>query len=438
MPSDLLADVAVIGLNYAPEPTGIAPYTTGLAEGLAREGHRVQVVTAAPHYPQWRIYDGYEGRSRREVMGGVSLTRLRPRLPRSPGLIERSLMELLFGARSVVAPWGHPDVVVLVSPALFAAGVGVLAAKLRRLPTVIWVQDIYTLGVTETGRARGAGWLVAQLERAILRSATSVVVIHDRFARYLVESMGVSAERVEVVRNWSHLDPAPVIDRDAARAALGWARNDIIVLHAGNMGAKQGLENVVAAADLAEQRSSAVRFVLLGDGNQRASLESQLHGDHLVFTDPLPDAEFTQALHAADVLLVNERPGLTEMSVPSKLTSYFSTGVPVVAATDRSSVTADELQTAGAGVRVDAADPEGLLTAVEALAADRERARQYGEAGRAFRADQLSETVAIQAFRRVLNTVARGRGGRSRHPGDSPVGGPGAETPSPPPHLSRK
>jgi len=41
--------VLVLGLNYPPEHTGIAPYTAGMARGLSRD-HDVQVVTAHPHY----------------------------------------------------------------------------------------------------------------------------------------------------------------------------------------------------------------------------------------------------------------------------------------------------------------------------------------------------------------------------------------------------
>ncbi|MBD0321819.1 MAG: glycosyltransferase WbuB, partial [Aldersonia sp.] len=46
--------VKIVGINYAPETTGIAPYTSGLADGLAARGHRVEVLTGQPHYPQWR------------------------------------------------------------------------------------------------------------------------------------------------------------------------------------------------------------------------------------------------------------------------------------------------------------------------------------------------------------------------------------------------
>lgn len=398
----------MVGLNYSPEPTGIAPYTSGLAEALTRSGYLVRVISGYPHYPQWRVHDGYTGITLRQRVRGVDVTRLRSFVPTKPRLLDRLAMEVSFGLRAVLAKWGRPDVVVLVSPALFSTGLAALWARLRAIPSCIWVQDIYSLGVSESGTGgRLASWILRRLERSILRSANSVVVIHERFERFLVEELGIAAERVTVVRNWSHLGDSEPVSRAAARASRGWSPEQIIVLHAGNMGAKQNLENVVSAAELAAEENSSVRFVLLGDGNQRVALQALGASSHLEFLEPLPDDEFAAALAAADVLLVNERPGLTEMSVPSKLTSYFSTGLPVLAATDALSITAEELARAGAGVRVDAAEPAALLHAAEELGTDSERAAAYGSAGRAYLADNLTEESSVRRFLGVIAPLAR-------------------------------
>jgi hypothetical protein len=100
--------------------------------------------------------------------------------------------------------------------------------------------------------------------------------------------------------------------------------DELIVVHAGNMGVKQGLENVVAAARLAatEMPAGTIRFVLLGDGNQRCRLQKEGVGvASLEFIKPLPDWVFRATLHAADVLLVNEKPsrsGCQLMTVKSR------------------------------------------------------------------------------------------------------------------------
>ncbi len=111
--------VLVVGLNYAAEPTRIAPYTTALCRGLAERGHQVRVLTAMPHCPEWKVRDGYGSWQSREVIDGVSATRLKHYVPRRPSGVRRLMSEVAFGGHAVLARWERPDVVVFVSPALF-------------------------------------------------------------------------------------------------------------------------------------------------------------------------------------------------------------------------------------------------------------------------------------------------------------------------------
>ncbi|WP_194420383.1 glycosyltransferase [Microbacterium abyssi] len=396
--------VLFVGVNYAPEPTGISPYTTGMAEGLAQRGHHVRVITSYPHYPWWRVPDDHATLPPDGDVNGVRVTRMRHYIPRHPNSLRRARFEVSFGLRALFTRWGRPSVIVVVSPALLASRVVVLRARLQRIPVVTWVQDIYTLGVGQASDGRGSR-AIARVERSLADAAARVVVIHDRFRGMFLDGVGTSTP-IDVVRNWSHVPDVGDSNRAATRARLGWADDEIIVLHAGAMGAKQGLENVVYAAREATRRGSRVRFVLLGDGNQRQHLESLGDDPSLQFVDPLPDDEFYDALAAADVLLANERPGLTEMSVPSKLTTYFATGLPVVAAVDASSTTHDEIVASGAGPIVPAGDPVALVDAIETLADQPATAAEHGAAGRAYRAAHLTPDAAVDAFERTLASAA--------------------------------
>ena len=401
--------VLVLGLNYPPERTGISPYTGSMARGLARRGFITRVLTSHPHYPDWKVQSGYGQWSRSEQIDRVDVTRLKHYVPRRPRSARRALSEASFGARLAAHDWASPDAIVVVSPALISSLISAVRAKFthRKTPLVVWVQDLYTLGMTETGQAGSFSVRVmSALEGWLLRTADRVVVIHDRFARRIAEDFGVPADRIEVVRNWTHLAPAPEVDTQTARAALGWTPGEVIVLHAGNMGVKQGLENVVAAAQIAEERGIPVRFVLLGHGSERDRLKQLGQGlTTLEFLSPLNDADFFAALASADSLLVNELPGVSEMAVPSKLTSYFSAGRPVVAATDVSGITAEEVRTADAGVVVPAGDPEALLEAVTTLAADPGHAEHLGKNGRLYRKTVLDEESAINTFTEMLTRL---------------------------------
>lgn len=392
--------VTYIGLNYAPETTGIAPYATGLTQGLSGRGFIVSVITGQPHYPEWRRLPKGESHYRVD-----RFRRVQHLVPKRPSLLPRSLMEVTFGLAATIGPWARPDVVVVASPSLLASLIVQVRARLQRIPTVVWVQDVYTLGIAQTGQGGKSGGLVVTLEGHLMRTASAVVGIHDRFAKYLSSALGLPRENCFVVRNWSHVDDSHTRDLDV-RQQLGWADDDIVVLHAGNMGAKQGLDSVVAASHLAAERGSRVRFVLLGHGNQRARLEELGGNARLQFIDPLPDEQFTAALASADILLVNELPGMTEMSVPSKLTTYFATGLPVLGAVDPGSVTADELDASGGSFRVGPADPDALLREAERIGSDQTLSRQ-GHNNIGYRERTMSEGAAISAFAEVLQRVVK-------------------------------
>ncbi|KRF05352.1 glycosyl transferase family 1 [Arthrobacter sp. Soil782] len=337
------------------------------------------------------------------------MKRLRQYIPGTPTTMRRMHLELSFGARLLFARWGNPDVVLMVTPALFSSALALLRLRLsRRRPAIgIWVQDIYSRGLEEI--RQGSSTLVSmmrRLEGLVLRSATGVCVIHERFRDYAVTGLGVRNQDVVVIRNWTHIAVESSIDRSAVRERLGWADHDVVVLHAGNMGAKQGLENVVRAAAISDQSRSRVRFALLGDGNQRRHIEDIAQGiNRIQFIDPLPDDEFEAALSAADMLLVNELPGLRETAVPSKLTSYFATGLPVVAATDVNSTTAGELAKSRGGVRIEPDNPSALVQIAETLAADQELSQALGHAGRMYATNYLSEDAAILAHGAWLHSL---------------------------------
>ncbi|MFC7574211.1 glycosyltransferase family 4 protein [Klenkia terrae] len=248
-----------------------------------------------------------------------------------------------------------------------------------------------------TGRGlltRATAWL----EIALLKRADSISVIHEVFRRRLVEA-GIAPNRIEVIPNWSHVYVPEDVDVPAVRARLGWGPDEVIALHAGNIGVKQGLDGLVDVARLADQRGSRVRVVVMGDGSQRAHVMALgADVDRLTFLAPLPDGEFETALAAADVLVLHEKPGLVEMSVPSKLTSYFTAGRPVVAATDPRSGASSLMAAAGAGRSTSAGDAAAILDSIEQVAADPAASTAMGARGRVYAAEHLTSAASLRRY----------------------------------------
>jgi colanic acid biosynthesis glycosyl transferase WcaI len=404
--------IALLGVNYAPEVTGIAPYTTALAKGLHERGHDVRVFTSFPHYPEWRVPSDLATGLREEILDGVAVQRLAHYIPSKPSGVRRAAFELSFGARLLTASWTRADVVICVSPALLASAAALARGRVtRNRPALgLVVQDLYSRGVVETGLAGlGLEGAAIRLESAVLRASDGLVVIHDRFRERVIGRLGVPETQVSVIRNWTHIEQTPPFDIAAFRSSMGWGEDEVVVLHAGGMGAKQALENVVQAAKLADNQHERVRFVLLGAGSRRDALIRAAQGVRSVqFLEPVGDEVFGKMLRAADVLLVNEGVGVTEMAVPSKLTSYFSAGRPVVAATDEASITASELRASGGGLRVDPGQPDALLRTSVALGRNREQARTLGVRGSDYCQRILSAEYAIDRYEEwIIDLLAR-------------------------------
>ncbi|WP_257039448.1 glycosyltransferase [Streptomyces sp. OV198] len=406
--ADLLAGrrVLVVSTNYAPEHSGTGPYSTQIAEHLAALCAEVHVLTGMPHYPAWRVDDAYRGRWRvQESLRGVQVHRRRHFVPSRQTALLRASYEMSFLAHGAVGPpRARPDIVLTQTPSLAGATLGARFARRHRVPHVVVVQDLMGAAAAQSGIRGGerVAFLVAGAEARVLRSAALVGVIHESFVDR-VSAMGVPTSRIRVVPNWTHVS-CPTGDRAAVRERLGWRRDEVVVLHSGCMGLKQGLEVLVDAARIAVGDIPRIRVVLMGEGSQRSRLERLAEGlPNLDVVPPAEDKEFPDVLAAADLLAVTQRASVLDMSLPSKLTSYFAAGRPVVASVAAQGGTAQEVRRSGAGVVVEPGDPRVLLNAVRQLSLDQERFAALGSRGPGYVKERLGREAGLGRITALLS-----------------------------------
>ena len=389
-------NLLIVTSNFWPEPTGIAIYTTDLAEYLSAEDHKVSVLTSLPHYPWWKVPVEFahltEGAG---IYTGISVTRAKHFVPPKMNALLRMRFEISLWSnlrRVAKGLMGKDfDVVIACIPTVAAGVIGNKIAKKLGVPFGLIVQDLSGAGAKQSGLRGGA--LISKVahlvEGSALRGADSLVVVSPAMRDVLI-GLGVEPRRVSQILNYSARSIDPV-DKAVARKKFGWAEGEFVVIHTGNMGSKQDLENVVKAAD-ALGHNSVIKIYLIGHGNQENTLKQLSTGkENIGIMAAVSDEDYSALLSAADLLLVNERSTQMEMSLPSKLTSYLYSERPVLAAVPRGGATWKFLE--GVAELVDAGDPKKLATKIEELSKNQSRLDQLAKLGSEFAVKHLDPEI---------------------------------------------
>lgn len=404
--------ILILSIYHDPEPI---PKTGELARELQRRGHEVTVVTAFPHYPSGELYAGYRlGLWRWEVRDSVRVLRtfIYPYHGRRGGL--RMLNYLTWMISSIQAAWLAPpcDVIYVWHPPLTVGVSAWVISKLKRVPFVYDVQDLWPESALASGLMRpgpivNALYLLADW---VYTRAPRILVVSEAARTYL-RQRGVSPDKISVAHHW--LDTTP-FGREPTRDVRNEFSfgNRFVVMFAGNLGMVQGLETVIEAAGLLSQRRD-IAFALVGDGSDRARLE-RLVGElglcNVHFLGQHPQSEMPALLRAADALVVHlRRSEIAEHAVPTKILSYLAAGRPVLCAT--SGAAAELIRAAKAGVTIAPGDSRALADAVVQLqslsADDRE---QLGRNGRQYLDAHFEKGRVIDGYERTLYELAEAAG----------------------------
>jgi colanic acid biosynthesis glycosyl transferase WcaI len=375
--------VLFVTQHYTPEVIGSAPYCADLAEGLVRCGRQVTVLAGLPHYPDPSEFEVFtHDPPVRQNLSGVVVERLHSWLPRRRSALLRVAGELAFLFSGLVAVLRgrvrQHEVVISLCPSIFAVLLGIVA-KLRGGRHVALVHDVQSGLAQSLGIVR-FGVLVKLMrlaERLILNRVDLILVLSSEMVATL-RRLGVTRP-IEILPIW--------VDVDAIRPHPVPAGQPPTILYSGNFGRKQGLDQLVAlAADLALKRPD-VRLLLRGSGGERDAVMAAVAERGLVnaeFDELVPREQLGQALAAATLHLVPQKPDGADFAVPSKIYNIMAAGrCFVTTALPGSALWNLQAQT-GAFVCVPPQDTAALTQAVIDLLDDLPRCRALGDLGRTY------------------------------------------------------
>lgn len=402
--------ILILAHYYPPEMGGAAARLHGLARWMAHDGHDVTVVTAFPNYPSGQFPDEYKGKFHtNEMLDGVNLRRTWVYTSPQRSSWRRIANYLSFtitGTLNGLAAGGDFDVVLVSSPPLFIGLAGWIISRLRRVPFVFDIRDIWPDVAVEAGEfapdgkvTRLANWLA----NFLYGKADHMTPVTEYKFKKLAD-IGVPAEKMTVVTNGVDLDYVAAAETGDMRAELG-LEHKFIVLYAGLLGIAQGVDIAIRAAGrLREQKE--IHFVIVGDGVKRAELYEQTRALGLTNVTMLPRQpreKIPSFLTMADVCLVPLVSKQINDAVPSKLLEAWAYGRPVILAAGGES--ADIVQQCQGGLVIEPGDDGQLADAVLAMQADPRQLAQYAQNGRDLVCRCYDRRVLAQQMARVLQDV---------------------------------
>lgn len=360
-----------------------------LTQSLVAHGVDVDVLTGKPNYPEGKIYPGYRATgSMHEVWQGANVFRVPifPRGFRSGLRLFLNYLSFMFSA-AVVGAWQlrdtKSDIIFVYAPSpLLQALPALFIGWIKRIPVVVYVQDLWPESLEATGYARSrlviriVEWLVK-----VIYQSSDLILVSSRPFKDSIQRFLPSADIVYYPNSVdaSFSDPDSSLKFDLPALEDGFC-----VVFAGNVGSAQAVHVIFEAAkQLRDHRS--IRLVVLGSGSELEWLRNQSFKcglTNLFLAGRFPVEAMPNLLSRANALLVTlaDRP-IFAATVPNKIQAYMAVGRPIIAAMNGEG--ARIVEEAEAGISVPAEDSAALTEAILKLyampAADRDRLGENGQ-----------------------------------------------------------
>jgi glycosyltransferase involved in cell wall biosynthesis len=396
-----------------------------IARRLVERGHRVTMVARDPRWLAVGEPPPPAGLlSTRESVDGIDVLWMRipyeQRFSKAQRLISYGAYTLAASAATVGL--GRPDIVYASSTPLTSGIPGVFASRLRGVPFVFEIQDLWPALPAALGFLNGklelalAEWL----ERELYAKSERVVVCSEEVVAELVQG-GVAREKLVLVPNFSDTDLFRPETKDATFKSRHGLEGKFVAVYAGAMGISNGVDQLADAASVLKERGEDdVRILAVGDGSERPALERRIREEgleNLLVLEPVPREYVPALIGSCDAALTVFAPHpALRLNSPNKFFDSLAAGKPVVVNVDgwlRRIVEEND-----AGVYAPAGDGEALAAALVSLARHPGRLAEMGMKARALAerefardvlADRLAETLEEVAARRQVSNGSRSR-----------------------------
>jgi glycosyltransferase involved in cell wall biosynthesis len=399
---------------FPPEGNAPASRVYEMAKRWVASGHEVEVITCVPNVPNGIVYDGYRNKLKQtEFIDGIRVTRVWTFIAANKGKIKRILNYLSYHmfAIGIGLFVKRPDVVIATSPQFFCGGAGLVLAKLRRLPIIVEIRDIWPASIEAVGAMEEGFCLrcLRMLEMNLYKYADHVVTVGEGYKEDLVRK-SVAEKKISVIMNGVDQTLFKPNGRAHFRRQQLNMKGKFVCSYIGTVGMACGLDVVLRAGKLLRDMGREdISFLIIGDGAMRSEFQRDAERQQLgniVFTGLQPKAMIPSYLSMTDACLIHLKDKEIFRSVmPSKIFEAAGMAKPIIigvpGCAERFVVNAN------AGIAVEPENEQELVEAVLKLADDQALSATYGRSGyqyiiNGYTRDKLSRDY-LQVIKQVLN-----------------------------------
>lgn len=369
---------------------------------LVQRGHQVTVLTGVPNYPDGHVFPTFKSdASRFSSYEGANVHRV-PMLPRGKGGLRLLLNYLSFAiSASTIGVWKtrgqHYDAIFAYQLSPITVGLPALALRFtKKAPLLFWVQDLWPETLHAVGAVKSALVLsaVGKLVSFIYKRCDVILAQSKSFIPQIFKYAPLES-RVLFFPNWA--EKTNTTDDVNLAPEVPSAPDCFSVMFAGNIGDAQDFPAILAAAE--SLKGHAIRWLIVGDGRMASWVAEEIKKrglrDQVFMLGRFPSERMPSFFRHADALLVSLKDeAIFSMTIPSKLQTYLSAGIPVLAMLNGEG--SDVVRESNSGITCRAGDHEGLARAVLQLSqATAEERLEMGRNGRALSQREFERDTLI-------------------------------------------
>ncbi len=388
-----------------------------LSRHWVRQGHEVTVLTGFPNHPDGVVRPEYREHFWRgfcrEKFEDVEVLRtfLLPFPNRKP--FERVLNYTSFSISAGIAASfiNRPDVVIATSPQLLVGLSGWWLSRLKRVPFVLEVRDLWPESLAGTGVGNQSSLMYKSVEKIagfLYRAANAIVVVTPAFRTHLVDQWDVPAQKISIVPNGVETALfSPQAAPSEVRQKLG-LQGKFVISYIGTLGFAHGLETLIDSAERLQTSAPEVHFMLVGEGADRERIFSMAQSRKLrnvLFVPQQPRERIPAYISASDACVVLLKGSqIFETVIPTKMLEFMSCARPVILAVRGQAQRI--LEAAEGGICIAPDDPAALCSAVLQLRANSSAGPDMGRRGRNYIVRELSRQSTARQYLSLLEKIA--------------------------------